>query len=271
MPTAHGVIQGYNAQALVDEKRQIIVHAEAFSSQDHENLAPMMAGAKKNMQAIGKGEDYFAGKQLSADSNYHSLASLALCKLEGLDAYIPDIQFRQRDKRFAGQPRFKDGIHPRMRQARKTGKFSAADFSFDKSKQTYFCPQGKALTCHARSQLNRYRVYDIYCARQEDCASCRLRSSCLSGPSTPRRYLSVRVNGKKPNLIDEMKAKIDTPQGKQIYARRLAIVEPVFANICVQKRLDRFTLRTKAKVDVQWRLFALVHNIGKIHTYGMVN
>ena len=83
--------------------------------------------------------------------------------------------------------------------------------------------------------------------------------------------MSVRLDGNNPNLIDEMKAKIDTPQGKQIYARRLAIVEPVFANICVQKRLDRFTLRTKAKVDVQWRLFALVHNIGKIHTFGTAN
>jgi len=271
MPSSHGVIQGYNAQALVDEKRQIIVHAEAFSSQDHENLAPMMVGAKKNMQAIGKGVDYFAGKRLSADSNYHSLASLAVCQVEGLDAYIPDVQFRKRDQRLAGQPRFKDGIHPRMRQARKTDRFSAADFSFDKSKQTYFCPQGKALTCHARSQRNRYRLYDIYHARQEDCVNCRSRSSCLSGSSTPRRYLSVRVDSKKPNLIDEMKSRIDTPQGKQIYARRLAIVEPVFANICVQKRLNHFTLRSKSKVDVQWRLFALVHNIGKIHTYGMAN
>jgi hypothetical protein len=79
------------------------------------------------------------------------------------------------------------------------------------------------------------------------------------------------VEGQQPNLIDEMKAKIDTPQGKQIYARRLAIVEPVFANICVQKQLDRITLRTKAKVDVQWRLFALVHNIGKVHNYRRVN
>jgi hypothetical protein len=68
-----------------------------------------------------------------------------------------------------------------------------------------------------------------------------------------------------------MKTKIDSPQGKQIYARRLGIVEPVFANICVQKHMHRFTLRTKSKVDVQWRLFALVHNIGKIQTFGMAN
>jgi hypothetical protein len=271
MPTSHGVIQGYNAQALVDAKHQIIVHAETFSSQDHENLAPMMAGAKKNMQAIGKGENYFEGRQLSADSNYHNYANLALCKAEGLDAYIPDLQFRKRDERFARQQRFKDGIHPRKRPARKEDTFTTADFLFDESKQAYLCPQGKVLKCGARGQRNRYRVYDIYRARQEDCASCRLRPRCLSGPSTPRRYLSVRVDGQKPNLIDEMKAKIDTSQGKQIYARRLAIVEPVFANICVQKRLDRFTLRTKAKVDVQWRLFALVHNIGKIHNYGLVH
>jgi hypothetical protein len=42
-----------------------------------------------------------------------------------------------------------------------------------------------------------------------------------------------------------------------------------FANIHVQKRLDRFTLRSKARVDVQWKLFALIHNIGKIHQYGL--
>ena len=271
MPSSHGVIQGYNAQALVDEKHQVIVHAEAFSTQDHENLAPVLAGAKENMQAIGEQENYFEGKPFSADSNYRSYDSLDLCKAEGLDAYIPDIQFRKRDERFAEQDRFKDGIHPRKRQASKTRKFTAADFTFDESKQTYLCPQGKEMVCKARNQRNRYRLYDIYHARQEDCVRCPLRPQCLSKPDTPFRYLSVRVDEQTPNLIDEMKAKIDTPEGKKIYARRLAIVEPVFANIRAQKRLDRFTLRTKAKVDVQWRLFALVHNIGKIHNYGLVH
>jgi len=47
MPSSHGVVQGYNAQALVDSKHQVIVAAEAFASQDHENLEPMLEGAKK--------------------------------------------------------------------------------------------------------------------------------------------------------------------------------------------------------------------------------
>jgi len=269
MPTSHGVIQGYNAQAFVDSKRQIIVHAEAFSSQDHENLAPMLAGAKKNMQDIGKDRNYFKGRQLTADSNYYSHANLVLCQTESLDAYIPDMQFRKRDQHFSDQQRFKNGIHLRKRPLAKEKTFTAADFVFDNAKQVYRCPQGKVLKRSARSQRNRYRVYDVYRARQEDCACCRVRAKCLSKPDTPRRNLSVEVDSQQPNLIEQMKAKIDTPEGKQIYARRLAIVEPVFANIRVQKRLDRFTLRAKAKVDVQWKLFALVHNIGKIHHYGL--
>jgi hypothetical protein len=112
---------------------------------------------------------------------------------------------------------------------------------------------------------------DIYRARQEDCASCPLRLKCLSKPHMLRKYLVIPPESQPATLVDEMKAKIDSPQGRLNYARRLAIVEPVFANIRIQKRLDRFTLRTKSKVDVQWMLFALVHNIGKIHKYGRGN
>ena len=271
MPTSHGVIQGYNAQALVDEKHQVIVHAETGGSQDHNNLAPMLGGAKKNMQAIGKQPGYFQGKQFTADSNYYCLANLALCQSEGLDAYIPDIQFRKRDPRFLEQLRFKNGIHTRRRSTKRETKFTDADFRFDAFRQLFVCPQGKILRCGAHNQRNRYRVYDIYRARPQDCALCPVRSHCLSKPTTSRRFLSIEVGSLHPNLIEQMKARIDTPEGRKIYSRRLAIVEPVFANLRVQKRLDHFTLRSKAKVDIQWKLFALVHNIGKIHRYGQVH
>lgn len=261
MTTSHGVLQGYNAQALVDSKHQVILAAEAFASQDHENLKPMLDGAKKNLVTMGKSPDYFEGKQLTADSNYHSLNSLTVCKDEKLDAYIPDIHFRKRDPRFAEQQRFKE-------ESKKPRPFSTADFSYDENQCVYRCPNGKELKCYARSQVNRYRTYDLYHARAEDCAPCPLKARCLSKSTASRRYLSIQVDTGQPNLIDEMKARIDSEQGKRIYARRLGMVEPVFANICVHKRMHRFTLRSKRKVDVQWRLFALVHNIGKIHVFG---
>lgn len=272
LTTAHGVIQGYNAQALVDSKHQVILSAEAFACQDHENLKPMIERAKKNLVSIGKRPDYFEGKELTADSNYHSLDSLTVCIDEKLDAYIPDIQFRKRNPRFPASNAGRRTEHERFKDQKKAdvkaSPFNAADFSFDPGRRVYLCPNGKELKCHARNQPNRHRTYDVYHARKEDCAACPLRLRCLSKSTSSRRYLSIPVDTGMPNLLDAMKSKIDSEQGKRIYARRLGIVEPVFANICVHKHMNRFTLRTKQKVDVQWMLFALVHNIGKIHVFG---
>jgi transposase len=279
MPTSHGVIQGYNAQAIVDDKHQIIIHAEAFGKgQDHENLKPMLEGAKKNLQAIGKGQDCLEEKQLSADSNYHNKENLSICEEEKIDAYIPDPLFRKRDVRFAEQDRFKDGINPRKpikKSKRNPNTFTNDDFTWDAKNQWYVCKNGKVLKREARAQRRRNNIiYDMYRADPNDCAVCPLRLHCLSTPQTQSRYLSIPIGpppGEKRNagLLQQMKAKIDTLQGRNIYSKRLAIVEPVFANIRARKRLDRFTLRTKTKVNVQWVLYALVHNIEKIVNYGM--
>ncbi len=61
-----------------------------------------------------------------------------------------------------------------------------------------------------------------------------------------------------------MKVRIDSATGRAQYGQRFAIVEPVFANLRHNKGLDRFTLRGRAKVDTQWKLFCLVHNIEKL-------
>ena len=78
----------------------------------------------------------------------------------------------------------------------------------------------------------------------------------------------IPVESKKRNYSKEMAAKIDTEQGRKIYPHRIRIVEPVFANIRTQKRLDRFTLRGKIKVNIQWLLYCMVHNIEKIANFG---
>jgi hypothetical protein len=61
-----------------------------------------------------------------------------------------------------------------------------------------------------------------------------------------------------------MKQRLDTPEGRAQYARRFGTVEPVFGNLRYNKGLTRFTLRGRAKVDAQWKLFCLVHNIEKL-------
>ena len=66
-----------------------------------------------------------------------------------------------------------------------------------------------------------------------------------------------------------MKRKIDSAVGRALYSMRVAIVEPPFANICYAIGLDRFSLRGKKKVNTQWNLFCIIHNMTKIHRFGM--
>jgi hypothetical protein len=47
------------------------------------------------------------------------------------------------------------------------------------------------------------------------------------------------------------------------YGRRMQIIEPCFSAISYCKRMDRFSLRTKKKVSIQWLLYCMVHNLGK--------
>jgi len=254
MMTSHGVIQGYNSQALIDGKHQVIIHGEASGDgQDHGHVPPMLAGALENLQSLGHEPDYFVGKILTADSNYHTLVNLRKCQELGLDAYIPDRKFRNRDPRFATQKR---------RQVRR---FTLKDFHHNEVLDQYICPNGKVLKLVVKRSLNRGHLYRKYYAAETDCQMCPLKPRCIYGAGAKRKQLLVPLD----SLSNQMVEKIDTEQGRRIYPQRLAIVEPVFANIRINKRLDRFTLRGKVKVNIQWLMYCLVHNIEKILNYGL--
>jgi transposase len=268
MSTSHGVIQGYNAQALVDDRCQVILAAEVFGDgQDAQHLRLIMPRAKAVRQALGYGEHGFRGTTWLADSNFYSDENLETCEEEHLDAYIPDGNFRKRDPRFANQARYK----PKKKRKRK--RFRNEDFIYDEAAGGYRCPNGALLRLKAREHRLRHRIYRRYVADEQDCQTCRLRARCLSQKRTKRKHLGIPVDEpetKPKSRCQQMIEKIDTPEGRQQYSRRLAIVEPVFANIRTQKGLDHFTLRGKEKVDIQWMLSAMVHNIEKLAHYGQV-
>ena len=260
MHTAHGTVQGYNAQALVDSKHQVIVHGEAIGKGlDNDNLAPVVDGAKKNLERIGKGSDYFEAKILTADSSYHSVTNIGKCNEEKLDAYIPDNKFRNRDKRFATRVNYR----PRSK------KFTFADFHYDSDKDQYICPNGKRLKRLAKPGQHKGKLLRRYISNEEDCRCCQLRAKCLRYKDAKSRHLTYYADASGNNISQAMVKKIETQKGRKIYPQRIAIVEPVFANIRVHKRLDKFSLRGKIKVNIQWLLYCMVHNMEKIANYGL--
>jgi transposase len=74
--------------------------------------------------------------------------------------------------------------------------------------------------------------------------------------------------GPAPRYLDargRMDRKLRSKAGQAIYALRKTIVEPVFGQIKGARGLDRFLLRGLDKVNGEWALMAITHNIGKMH------
>lgn len=274
MKTGKGVIQGYDGVACVDDKHQVVVHAAAFGeAQEHDLLQPMIEGTDEHCRAIGRPHPFKTTK-LTADSGFYNTANVAYLYENGIDGYLPDTGFRKRDPRFADTDRYR--ARDRKDQSRYYGKtrphYTSPDFHYDETSHTCICPAGRKLYSNGRSNnLGGYEALKFRGSKR-DCLPCTHRDRCFKDPDkTQTRQVAIfigRSKQAKPNYLGRMKQKIDTPQGRYQYSRRMGIVEPVFANLCSTLGLNRFSLRTKKKVDIQWKLYCTVHNLLKIHRYG---
>ena len=266
MATSKGVVQGYTGVAAVDCHYQIIVEAQAHGTGSEQELLMPVVNATASMR---KPETVIA-----ADNGYHSEANLKALAEANIDAYIPDKDYRQRDERYADQAIHQQKPDPLANKRPKTPKvttFKPGDFQLAEDLSHCLCPAGKRLYRTGKNcTLNGYASVRFQGALR-DCEPCNRRHECLRTPDMTRARHVTFLQGKRddsPNHSDQMKPKIDSDLGKRIIAQRFATVEPVFGNLRGNKRLHRFTLRSKAKVDGQWKLFCLMHNLEKLAHHG---
>jgi len=273
MATSKGVIQGYTGVAAVDARAQIIVVAQAHGTgSEHELLAPMVDALAPVLAPTSL---------LTADAGYHSEAACQLLEDRGIDALLADNALRQRDERFATQGRHQQApppLHDKTRTAPPTAttttptRFTPQDFTYDPVARTCVCPAGKSLYRKGAARVVNGYASEQFRGTVRDCASCALRAQCLRTPDTTRvrnvAFIRERVVPKPETASMRMRVRIDTAEGRARYGQRFATVEPVFGNLRHNKQLARFTLRGRAKVDGQWQLFCLVHNIEKLAHHG---
>lgn len=273
MKTSKGVIQGYDGVATVDSKHQVVVHAEAYGQgQEHDLLEPMINGTRAHFAAFGE-MDVFATTKLTADAGFHSEKNMQMLSGANIDAYVADNRFRKRDPRFADADRYRERV--RKEKARRQGRsnlFTIKDFTFPEDFSHCLCPAGKKLYRNGgKVEVKNHLAYKFK-GPKSACVGCRLRTQCLRHPERTEvrqvAYFIGRSEKGKNNFTEKMKRKIDSVLGRLIYSKRVGTVEPVFGNICWSLGLDHLTLRTKRKVNAQWNLYCIVHNLKKIHRYG---
>jgi transposase len=256
MVSSKGVIQGYNGIAMVDDKNQVVVNAEAFGSgSEHKYLISMVDGAKENFKTIGTDDNVFEKTILTADSGNHSEENMKELFKRDIEAYIADNRFRKRDPDFASADRHKKKPTNRTKTTRGKNYFQPSDFTYDAEKNKLICPA----RCELYVENSTFKSTNglkgiVYRGKKTDCRVCKIREKCLRNPNTEARQVAVFTNkmyGASGVFTQKMIEQFDSPMGRHIYSRRMGTVEPVFANIRNALKLDRFTLRGKKKVNIQ--------------------
>lgn len=283
MTTSKGTIQGYNGIAAVDSKHQIVITAKAIGEgQEQHSLQPVLAEIKERFKRLKISKNlYKEGILVTADTGYASEANMEYLKTRGINAYIPDNQFRSRDPKFAdhkGKYAKKPAVTGRPWDgAKRGGVIPASEFVFDAQALTCRCPEGNMLSYRGTRANRDGDTVAHFEGRLLQCRHCPLKSKCMANPKAADHR---RGNGRQVSFVlkkrststtpytDWMKARIDSDAGKMIYSQRMSVVEPVFGNLTANKRLRRFSLRGRAKVNGQWQLFCLVHNIEKLQNFG---
>jgi len=267
MATSKGVIQGYTGVAAVDDKHQIIVEAQAHGTGNEQALLMPMVAATAALCT--------PDTLITADAGYHSDANLKALAQANRPALIADNQMRKRDERFKDQTRHKaqpDPLYDKAHPKKTAGHYRPKDFDYDPDAGTCICPAGKSLYQNGANCNHNGHLAVKFQGALRDCGPCTQRGNCLRKPETTKTRQVSFFYGKTPSgkvsYIDLMKRAIDSERGRRLYGGRFATVEPVFGNIRYNKGLDRFTLRGQRKVDTQWKLFCLVHNIEKLAHHG---
>jgi hypothetical protein len=70
---------------------------------------------------------------------------------------------------------------------------------------------------------------------------------------------------KDATLVDNMDRKVSNKNGRALYRRRQAIIEPVFGQIKGARQIRSFMRRGKQAADSEWKLICGTHNLLKIY------
>ena len=83
-------------------------------------------------------------------------------------------------------------------------------------------------------------------------------------PPAPRGRIPIHLSPR-----DRMRRKLQTRRGRQRYALRMQIVEPVFGQIKQGRGFRQFLLRGLKKVNGEWSLICTGHNLLKLFRFGV--
>src|SRR5216117_279960 len=214
---------------LIDVKFGVILDVEASRA-----IRQAEVGTAKTM--ISRTEERFGLKpeRLAADTAYGSAATLNwIVNEKKIAPHIPVID----------------------KSKREYGSLSREDFTFDKERNVYVCPQGKLL--HTTGRVHDGETL-LYRARTSDCGPCPLKAKCC--PKAPWRKIPC-------SIYEDARAAARALANTQAFEqsrRDRKRVEMLFAHLKRILKLGRLRLRGPCGAQDEFTLAAIAQNLRRL-------
>jgi len=226
MPTAHGMIVGYNAQMAVDAKHKLIAADDVTNEvTDFKQLAEVALAAKTNLE--------FKQTEAVADAGYYNAAEVSRCVEQGITPYIPKADTSANTAR---------------------GLYGKSQFKYDAGKDVYVCPAGAELT----HRFNTYELgRELRYYRASGCKTCALKKQCTRNKAN--RTITREEN---EALMEAMAARMKAHPEK--FKLRKELAEHPFGTIKRWFGYTHFLLKGLEKVRCEWSLTTLAYNLKRV-------
>jgi transposase/IS5 family transposase len=226
LPTAHGMIVGYNAQVAVDAKHKLIAADDVTNAgTDYQQLANVALAAKANLE--------LTQTEVVADAGYYNASEVSRCLEHGITPYIPKADTSANTK---------------------LGLYGKSQFRYDATQNEYVCPAGGALT-YRFSTYELGRELQYY--RANGCKVCALKSRCTRNKGN--RTITREAN---EHLMEAMARRMKAQPHK--FKLRKMLAEHPFGTIKRWFGYTHFLLKGLAKVQCEWSLTTLVYNLKRV-------
>ena len=225
---------GYSLNYLIDMEHAVILDVEATPTRISKEVDATETMIERTRDRFGLKPGHLAG-----DVAYGTGEMLGWLVDQDIDPHIPVWD----------------------KGARQDGSLSRTDFTYDRERDVYHCPEGRTLKTTGRVHGGKTRLYR---SSKLDCDICRLKPHCC--PRTPFRKIPRDVN---EEARDHARALMATEAYRASGLRRKRI-ETLFGEAKRTLRLDRLRLRGLTGARDEFLLTATVQNLKRLVRHAAV-
>lgn len=228
----------YNVQ--ISTEKQFITHYSLHQrAGDTATLMPHLEGFNQLYEK--------QSSTVVADSGYGSEQNYQHLEDEGIEAFVKYNYFHKEQKRNY-----------------KKNAFLTPNLYYNKDKDFYVCPMGQHMNQigigKRKTKLGFEYQVSIY--KAQNCNGCPLRAMCYKAKGNR----TIEVNHNLNRLRQKAREKLLSEEG--LYHRSMRPIEPeaVFGHMKSNNKFNRFTLKGISKIEIEFGLVAISHNLRKLAT-----